>query len=360
MPTVFLSYRRSDSSEEAKQIKTAMATRFGEDVVFRDEEAIPAGTDFREAIAAALGDCVAMLVVIGPDWLTAKSDSGERRLDNTRDFVHIEIAKALSRSIPVVPVLVRNATIPSPEELPESLKGLATRNAIKFDVQSEDSVDRLCDDLTIQLWVRHDLIESGNDESEYRIYRSAHGLTEIPPRCSLTCKESEWVVAAVAANNRLDGSGCGCFFYAFVVYLLVDVVKELFRRWHVQTPPDENKASTFFYVIVFLLLAAFLWSNFKFLLSNSTVRIVKGHVEILEGIPMLRRRRQFELHSLLRLQVEMASLALVVSNDGFYRKVTFGSELPPKRRFFVMTALRRRLRELSRESSPKPSVPKME
>ena len=50
-----------------------------------------------------------MLTVVDPNWLTAKDENGQRRLDNPEDFVVIEIGVALARNIPVVPVLVDGA-----------------------------------------------------------------------------------------------------------------------------------------------------------------------------------------------------------------------------------------------------------
>jgi hypothetical protein len=44
-----------------------------------------------------------MLAVIGPNWLTAKDETGKRRLDNPDDFIVIEISARAA--VPVVPVL---------------------------------------------------------------------------------------------------------------------------------------------------------------------------------------------------------------------------------------------------------------
>ena len=69
-----------------------------------------------------------MLVVIGPNWLTAEDEAGQRRLDQPDDFVAIEIAAALARDIHVIPVLVEGARMPKESELPDSLKRLARRH----------------------------------------------------------------------------------------------------------------------------------------------------------------------------------------------------------------------------------------
>ena len=70
--------------------------------------------------------------VIGPEWLNAKDEAGASRLNNPGDFVRIETASALKRGIPVIPVLVRGAKMPSAEQLPDDLKELAYRNCVEL------------------------------------------------------------------------------------------------------------------------------------------------------------------------------------------------------------------------------------
>jgi hypothetical protein len=88
-----------------------------------DVSAIEAGRDFRKAIEEGVTKCGVLLVVMGPEWLNAKNETGARRLDDPADFVRIETASALRRDIPVIPVLVRGASMPTAEQLPEDLKG---------------------------------------------------------------------------------------------------------------------------------------------------------------------------------------------------------------------------------------------
>jgi hypothetical protein len=70
--------------------------------------------------------------MIGTNWLDATDGSGGRRLDDPMDFVRLETASALKRDIPVIPVLVRGASVPHLEDLPEDLKELAFRNAVEL------------------------------------------------------------------------------------------------------------------------------------------------------------------------------------------------------------------------------------
>jgi TonB family protein len=129
---IFVSYRRSDSQGEAGRLFDDLVKHFGEDTVFMDVAAIEAGRDFRRAIEDGVTKCGVLLVMIGPQWLDAKDERGGRRLQDPSDFVRIETASALKRDIPVVPVLVRGAKMPSSEQLPEELKELAYRNCIEL------------------------------------------------------------------------------------------------------------------------------------------------------------------------------------------------------------------------------------
>jgi hypothetical protein len=60
--------------------------------------------------------------VRSPNWLNAKDETNQRRLDNRDDFVAIELAGALARNILVIPVLVDGTRMPKASELPASLK----------------------------------------------------------------------------------------------------------------------------------------------------------------------------------------------------------------------------------------------
>lgn len=97
-----------------------------------DVAAIEPGRDFRKAIDQSVATCSVLLAVIGLEWLDLKDSQGTRRLDDVNDFVRIELASALRRDIPVIPVLVRGARMPRPEQLPEDLKELAFRNALEL------------------------------------------------------------------------------------------------------------------------------------------------------------------------------------------------------------------------------------
>ena len=129
--TIFINYRREDSIGTAGRLHDRLTQTFGQNNVFMDVDSIPAGIDFAADLNREVAQCDVVLVVIGPEWLNAKDESGGRRLDNPDDFVVIEIAAALTRDIPVIPVLVDGARIPKVSELPDAIKPLARRNAVE-------------------------------------------------------------------------------------------------------------------------------------------------------------------------------------------------------------------------------------
>lgn len=129
MPGIFISYRRDDSAYIAAAINEKFQQRFGEEHVFFDIDTIPLGVDFRDHIGGAVGGCDVLLVVIGDQWVNATDKSGETRLNQSTDYVRVEIESALQRNVPVVPVLVGNAVMPTDAQLPESIRDLAFRNA---------------------------------------------------------------------------------------------------------------------------------------------------------------------------------------------------------------------------------------
>src|SRR5215471_12675249 len=127
---VFVSYRRQESKHFAGRLYDQLADRFGEGQVFMDVDAIELGVDFAEAISRAVAACQVLLVVIGPTWLTITDEQGRRRLDNPDDIVRLEVEAALARDVRVIPILVEAAHMPSQDDLPDSLTGLARRNAL--------------------------------------------------------------------------------------------------------------------------------------------------------------------------------------------------------------------------------------
>ena len=144
-PKIFISYRRSDSSDVTGRIYDRLIEQFGKSAIFKDVDSIPPGIDFREHLAKAVGKCKIFLVVIGDQWLEVTDAKGRKRLKDPDDFVRIEVESALNRDILIIPLLVRGAAMPAEAKLPRSLRKLAYRNGIpvRADPDFHRDMDRL-------------------------------------------------------------------------------------------------------------------------------------------------------------------------------------------------------------------------
>ncbi len=137
--TIFVTYRRGDSRQMTDRIYERLRDRYGQDRVFRDVQSIPLATDFHTEIEKALAEAVLGLVVIGPEWVAAKSESGNRRLALEDDLVRFEVRALLAAQVPVLPVLVETAEMPDPNSLPEDIRALVRNNAAR--VRSDPDFD---------------------------------------------------------------------------------------------------------------------------------------------------------------------------------------------------------------------------
>ena len=131
-PRIFLNYRREDTRGYAGRLYDRLSHRFDEDQILRDVDAISPGIDYVEQIDQLVRQCDLMLVLIGGTWLSAQGPGGQRRLDEPGDLVSLEIATALERGIPVIPVLIQGARMPDEDELPDRIRTLARRNALEM------------------------------------------------------------------------------------------------------------------------------------------------------------------------------------------------------------------------------------
>lgn len=143
----FVSYRRTDSWP-ARWITEAFTSRFGEAAMFRDEQSIRLGADFRTEIDEAIQQCRILLCLVGQDWLDLDLPRDERRIFSDEDWPRIEVEKALQLERAVVPVFLDEAPIPTKEDLPDSLEQLAYSQGFRVRVETaEDDLRRLCERL---------------------------------------------------------------------------------------------------------------------------------------------------------------------------------------------------------------------
>jgi len=129
---IFINYRRGDDPGNSGRLFDRLQDAFSADQLFLDVDNIAPGLDFVRELSDRVEESDILLAVIGKGWLDARDAAGNRRLDDPHDFVRIEISSALNQGKRVIPVLVGEAQMPRPDDLPDELRPLARRNAVRL------------------------------------------------------------------------------------------------------------------------------------------------------------------------------------------------------------------------------------
>jgi hypothetical protein len=127
VPEIFINYRSGDGDHLAATLDEALRHRFGADAIFRDGRSIRPGSEYPHELLTQLRRSRAVLVVVGPRWVTAT----ELRREN--DWVRREILEAHACRIPIVPVL-GDASVPwlRKDQLPSELSWLAEVQSMRY------------------------------------------------------------------------------------------------------------------------------------------------------------------------------------------------------------------------------------
>jgi hypothetical protein len=128
MPTIAISYRRSDSSAIAGRIYDHLTAQYGTHAVFMDIDNIPFGIDFRSHIRETLQRTDVLIAVIGANWL-GRNAAGVARMQEQTDPVRVEIETALECKTSIIPALIDGAKMPDSSELPATFGNFAYLNA---------------------------------------------------------------------------------------------------------------------------------------------------------------------------------------------------------------------------------------
>src|SRR5215510_2165286 len=143
MPTIFLSYRRSDTGGEAGRLSDTLHQKLGRGLAFRDVVNIPFGAAFDSVLEKELAAAKIVLVLIGPTWL---AELQQRLKQPDIDYLRVEVASALAQGKRVIPVLLKGAALPPAHALPADLDALAKHQALTLRDESwSQDVDRLID-----------------------------------------------------------------------------------------------------------------------------------------------------------------------------------------------------------------------
>ena len=129
---IFINYRRGDDAGNTGRLFDRLQDEFEPEQLFLDVDNIAPGLDFVSVLYERVGECDVLLAVIGKQWINAANEAGNRRLDDPDDFVRIEIESALTQGKRVIPVLVGEAQMPRLEDLPDSLRPIVRRNAVRL------------------------------------------------------------------------------------------------------------------------------------------------------------------------------------------------------------------------------------
>jgi hypothetical protein len=144
--SVFISYRRDDSEDITGRIHDHLERLIDRESLFRDVDNILPGVRFDTHINDALQNCGLVLAIIGPDWVT-------QRLSEPQDHLRLEIEFALRCDIPIIPVLVRGASIPTASQIPESIAKLVLYNGavVRSDRGFKSSVKSLAKAILVHI-----------------------------------------------------------------------------------------------------------------------------------------------------------------------------------------------------------------
>jgi len=132
MAKIFLNYRREETSGHAGRLYDRLSQHFGPDNIFMDLDTLKPGVDFAQDIDQAVGQCEVMVSLVGKSWLVLPDEIGAPRIKNPEDWVRLEIQAALERNIPVVPVLVQRASMPSQNQVPSDIAQFTRRQAFEL------------------------------------------------------------------------------------------------------------------------------------------------------------------------------------------------------------------------------------
>jgi hypothetical protein len=127
-----------------------LSRHFGPELVFLDNESIPAGADFTEHLVDRVRRACAVLAVIGPAWLPMTRPRRRLQIRSATDWTARELTEALAAGIPVIPVITDGADMPSQRELPACLTQLSRCQYRRLRCRDfRTDLDRIITDLTV-------------------------------------------------------------------------------------------------------------------------------------------------------------------------------------------------------------------
>jgi hypothetical protein len=143
---VFINYRHEDMPFAASTLYRELKGRFGKENIFFDHGTLRPGMRFLEVIKSQLAGTIgAFIALIGSRWMPTMI-AHQRRGD--QDYVTEEIELALRNGWIVIPMLVDDASLPDPRELPPAIRALPDSHVARL---RQTNLDDDVEDLSARL-----------------------------------------------------------------------------------------------------------------------------------------------------------------------------------------------------------------
>ncbi|MFN8376848.1 MAG: toll/interleukin-1 receptor domain-containing protein, partial [Anaerolineae bacterium] len=126
-PKIFISYRHHDNPDFVHRMRDLLIPHYGTDNIFLDAYSIPAGMPFAKFIEIKIREYDAVIAVVGPQWLPLLREKASLFQD---DYVRKELEWSLKYDKVIIPVCIKDATLPAKTDLPPELRPLLDLNAI--------------------------------------------------------------------------------------------------------------------------------------------------------------------------------------------------------------------------------------
>jgi hypothetical protein len=152
MLRLYLVARPDTSLIITQRITDAIRARY-RDVQIISAATSPSPTAYAQQVEDTMRTCNAALVVIGQDWLEARSPSGLPWQQDPYDPVALAIQAAMRQKKLIVPLLVHGAIMPPDGALAPSLEGFARHQAVtvREDPWFQMDLDKVYSQLNTQL-----------------------------------------------------------------------------------------------------------------------------------------------------------------------------------------------------------------
>ena len=130
MQTVaFVAYRYYDAPHMSDQISLWLFQHYQQVNVTRGYDALPLNAYDSAPLLHSLRASNTLFVIVGPRWLEARNEVGQRRIDQPTDLVHAAIAIALRERKLIIPILVEGAQMPPVGALPPDIAAFSYQQA---------------------------------------------------------------------------------------------------------------------------------------------------------------------------------------------------------------------------------------